>query len=106
MSILPQILAQQPGGLPNNEIVVPDELVTRSRPTGHSVPIIRKRRHRSRPHPCRNLAIACLVALTSMFGLVLVVKSSVAAGQAAGYHLVCPIVETPKGPVSGCHWEK
>src|SRR5689334_1285821 len=97
----------QTGFSDSHEVVVPPDLVARSRPMGHSVPIVRTRRKRIRAHPYRNLAIPVVIALVSLFGLVLAVDFSVATGQNAGYHLVCVKVSTGRrGEVPSCHWEK
>jgi hypothetical protein len=97
----------QTGISDGHEVVVPPDLVARSRPMGHSVPIVRTRQKRSRTHPYRNLAIPVLIAVVSVFGLILAVDFSVATGQDAGYHLACVKVSTGRGgEMPSCHWEK
>jgi hypothetical protein len=95
------------------EIVVPADLVARSRPAGHSVPIIRAKRESRRAPWCRNLVIASVVApvvaLAVLAGLSMLIYHSFEPKREAGYHLVCQAVLTGGRGLreeSVCHWEK
>jgi hypothetical protein len=73
----------------SSRIVVPPELVARSRPSRHSVPIIRARQKRHRAHPLRNLITLGLVSLVCLAATIFVVYSAMEAKRDAGYQLVC-----------------
>ncbi len=96
------------------EIVVPADLVARSHPTGHSVPIIRTKRQRKRAPSYRNLIIASvlasLVAGAVLFVMSMRIYQSFEPEREAGYHLVCELVVTGGGKGLRqdrvCHWEK
>lgn len=87
------------------QIIVPAELVARSHPTGHSVPIVREKRKLLRPHPYRLVAMALVTTLVLGLGVVGTVYYAVEVGQGAGYHLACPIVGTGRWAHYECHWE-
>jgi hypothetical protein len=87
-------------------IVVPADLVARSRPSGHSVPIVHTRQKLKRAHPYRNLVVASSVVLVALFGQIIAVYCSIEAGRNAGHHLVCPVVGGGKGARTICYWEK
>ena len=58
-----------------NVILVPAEVVARSRPSRHSVPLIAEKYERERPHPFRNLAVMLLIGLVPL--LILVCASAI-----------------------------
>jgi hypothetical protein len=94
-----------------HQIVVPADVVARSRPTGHSVPIIRPHRKLKRSPPIRKLiivsAVTSLVALAVLFSLSMRIYSSYEPLRAAGYHLVCQeLVTGGSGLQRVCHWDK
>jgi len=64
--------------------VVPAEVIARSQPSGHSVPIVRGTQKSKRAHPYRNLVMASLV---SLFGMGIAVYYSIEAGRGAGSRL-------------------
>jgi hypothetical protein len=88
------------------EIVVPADVVARSHPSGHSVPIIGKRRKLIRAHPYRNLVIISLVSLAALIGVCFIVYVAIEEHRAAGYHLACSTVGVGKGAHTVCNWEK
>jgi hypothetical protein len=55
------------------QIVVPADVVARSHPSGHSVPIVRIKRKLERAHPYRNLVIVLLVSQVALFGFIFAV---------------------------------
>jgi hypothetical protein len=69
------------------EIVVPADLVARSRPSGHSVPITRMRQKVRRVHPYRNLINALLLTLVLLFVMSLAIYL-IDAMRAARYYLL------------------
>lgn len=91
------------GNIP--QILVPADLVKRSRPSRHSVPIAHAKHKLKRSHPYRDMITPCLVAVVALIGLIVAVDYSVETGRAAGYHLVCPVVGSGKGAVRICRWE-
>jgi len=98
---------------PEIEIVVPADVVARSHPTGHSVPIVQAKRKRKHAPSYRNLIIASvlasLVAAALLFVMSMQVYQSFEPQREAGYHLVCqPVVTGGRGlrQDSVCHWEK
>jgi hypothetical protein len=86
------------------QIAVPADLIARSRPCGHSVPIVVRRQKLARPHPWRNIAVAGLVAAVAVFGLVMAVDIWMQAHEAAGYHLACSIEGFGKNRGTVCRW--
>jgi hypothetical protein len=73
----------------SSRVVVPPDLVARSRPSRHSVPIIRAKRERKHPQSLRNFVIIGLVSLACLAGTIFVVYSAIEAHRHAGYQLVC-----------------
>jgi hypothetical protein len=88
------------------QIVVPADLVARSRPSGHSVPLTHAKHKLKRSRAYRNMIAACLAALVAMFGLIVAIDYSVEAGRDAGYQLVCPVLGSGKAAVRICQWQK
>jgi hypothetical protein len=84
---------RQPRSLPldgsNACVIVPAELVERSRPCGHSVPIIRMKQKLQRLHPYRSLMVVSLICLGMVFAAILAVYDQIQAQRDAGYQLVC-----------------
>src|SRR5579871_3833051 len=87
-------------------IFVPAEIVGRSRPSSHSVPIVGPRRKIRRQHLVRNLVAAGLVSAVALAGVLAATYYSIEAEQDAGYKLVCSTVGFGKYAHSECHWEK
>jgi hypothetical protein len=87
------------------QIIVPAEIVARSRPSGHSVPIVGAKRKLTRTHPYRLVVGALLLSLVLGLGLVGVIYYAVEEGNLAGYHLVCATTGTGRGARFECHWE-
>jgi hypothetical protein len=90
------------------QFIVPAELVARSRPAGHSVPIVRARQKLRRSHPYRLVVGALLLTLVLVLGMVGGVYYVLETGSAAGYHLVCTTVGAPDSKTAhvDCHWEQ
>ncbi|HEY6255949.1 MAG TPA: hypothetical protein VIY51_09175 [Xanthobacteraceae bacterium] len=88
------------------QIVVPADLVARSHPAGHSVPLVCTKRKFKRAHPYRILALALLVSLVALMGLTVAVDHALEAGRDAGYHLVCTADGSGARAHLACHWEK
>ena len=90
------------------QFTVPAELVARSRPAGHSVPIVRARQKLRRSHPYRLGVAALLLTLVLVLGMLGGVYYVLEAGSAAGYHLVCTTVGAPGSKTAhvDCHWEQ
>jgi hypothetical protein len=76
-----------PDALFATEIVVPADLVARSRPSGHSVPITRMRQKVKRAHPYRNLINALLLTLVFLFVMSLSIYL-IDAARAARHHVL------------------
>jgi hypothetical protein len=72
-----------------NQIIVPADLVTRSRPSGHSVPLVRKREKLNNRYPYRYLVIGLLVSLIATAATGAAFYYSDKMHRDAGYHLVC-----------------
>jgi hypothetical protein len=87
------------------EIIVPAELIARSRPTWHSVPLARAKQKLRRSHPYRLVVVAALLTLALGLCMVFAINYVVEAGHVAGYHLVCVRVGIEKGAHVECHWE-
>jgi hypothetical protein len=87
-------------------ILVPVEIVARSHPSSHSVPIIRARATIRRPHVVRNLVIAVLASQLALAGVFAATYYSIQAGEEAGYKLACVTVGLGRGAHPECHWEK
>jgi F0F1-type ATP synthase membrane subunit c/vacuolar-type H+-ATPase subunit K len=87
------------------QIAVPAALIARSHPCGHSVPIVARRHKLARPHPWRNIAVAGLVAVVAVIGLVKAVDLSMQAHEPAGQHLVCRIEGFGKYEGTVCRWQ-
>jgi hypothetical protein len=87
-----------------NQITVPADVVLRSHPSGHSVPLVRKREERKNRHPYRNLMIGLLVALiaTAVTGMAL--YYSYKMERDAGYQIVCTQVVLSKITQRDCVW--
>src|ERR1700722_11762724 len=68
------------------EIVVPAELVARSRPSGHSVPITRMKEQLQRPDPYSNMSVAALLTMVLLLA-VSIGFYAIDAVRAAGYRL-------------------
>src|SRR5438105_8695061 len=88
------------------QVFVPADLIARSRPSRHSVPIARMKRKLERVHPYRNVVVALLVALVALSAVTIAVYHSMDMGRAAGYRLTCSVVGIGKSARSVCHWEK
>jgi hypothetical protein len=89
-----------------NQIVVPADLVTRSQPSGHSVPLLRKREKAENRFPYRNLMIGLLVALIATAGTGAALYYSYKMERDAGYQLVCHEVMRTKITERDCSWVK
>ncbi len=87
-------------------IEVPADVVARSRPSRHSVPLASAKHKVARTHPFRNLAVAFLIALVPLMGLGVLTYYSAAEELSAGNHMVCVIGGTGRLQHSVCHWEK
>ena len=85
-------------------VLVPADVIARSRPSGHSVPIARARQRIERRHPLRNVAVALLIALVPLLGLGALIYYSMDAQQRAGLHLVCHTEQTGRATHSVCNW--
>jgi hypothetical protein len=84
---------RQPRSVPldgsNPSVIVPAELVERSRPCGHSVPIIRMKQELQRSHPYRSLMVVSLICLGLVFAAIYAAYAQIQAQRGAGYQLVC-----------------
>lgn len=98
----PELLGEINSGV----ILVPAEIVGRSRPSSHSVPIVRAREKVRRARPIRNVVVAVLAALLAMAGVFAATYYSVETGREAGYKLVCSTIGLGKHAQPECHWEK
>jgi hypothetical protein len=88
------------------QIEVPADLVARSRPSSHSVPIVRIRKRTKRPHVARNVVLAVLASQLAFFGIFVAADYSMEAGQRAGYKLVCATVGFGRYTGVDCHWDR
>jgi hypothetical protein len=89
-----------------NQIIVPADLVARSQPSGHSVPLLRKREKLGSRFPYRNLAIGLLVALIATAGTGAALYYSYKMERDAGYQLVCTEIARTKITERDCSWQK
>jgi hypothetical protein len=89
-----------------NQIIVPADLVTLSQPSGHSVPLLRKREKVDSRFPYRNLVIGLLVALIATAGTGAVLYYSYKMERDAGYQLVCTQIVRTKITERDCSWQK
>jgi hypothetical protein len=89
-----------------NEIIVPADLVARSQPSGHSVPLLRKRKTLESRFPYRNLVIGFLVALIATAGTGAALYYSYKMERDAGYQLVCTEIVRTKITERDCSWQK
>jgi hypothetical protein len=87
-------------------IEVPADVIARSRPSGHSVPLARARSKVVRKHPFRNLAVAFLIAFIPLMGIGTLIYYSAVEQRNAGNHLVCFTEGTGRFMHSVCHWER
>jgi hypothetical protein len=88
------------------QIEVPADLVARSRPSSHSVPIVRIRERTKRPRVARNLVLAVLASQLAFSGIFVATYYSMEAGQRAGYKLVCATVGFGRHTSVECDWDK
>jgi hypothetical protein len=98
-----------PRGAPMREIsriIVPADLVARSQPSGHSVPLLRKREKAETGFPYRNLVIGLLVALIATAGSGAALYYSYEMERDAGYQLVCTQTVRTKITERDCSWQK
>ena len=89
-----------------NQIIVPADLVTRSQPSGHSVPLVRKTEKLETRFPYRNLVIGLLVALIATAGTGAALYYSYKMERNAGYQLVCTEIVRTKITERDCSWQK
>jgi hypothetical protein len=98
-----------PRGAPMREIsriIVPADLVAQSQPSGHSVPLLRKRERLESRFPYRNLVIGLLVALIATAGTGAALYYSYKTERDAGYQLVCTQTVRTKITERDCSWQK
>jgi hypothetical protein len=88
-----------------NQIIVPADLVARSQPSGHSVPLFRKRGRLESRFPYRNLVIGLLVALIATAGTGAALYRSYQMERDAGYQLVCTQIVRTKITERDCSWQ-
>ncbi len=87
-----------------SRIVVPADVVARSHPSGHSVPIIAMKPKPRRAHPYRTVGVLVLLAVLALIGLGVAGHYGIEAQREAGYRLTCEVSGASAGTV--CHWEK
>jgi hypothetical protein len=87
-----------------NQIIIPADIVLRSHPSGHSVPLVRKREELKNRRPYRNLMIGLLVALIATAGTGMALYYSYKMERDAGYQLVCTQVVLSKITQRDCVW--
>jgi len=90
----------------SNVILVPAEIAARSRPSSHSVPIVRPRKKIKRRHIARNVILAIFASQLVFAGVITVTYYSIEAGHDAGYKLACSTVGIGRYAYPECHWEK
>jgi hypothetical protein len=91
-----------------SQIIVPANLVTQSRPSGHSVPLIRKRKKSNSRYryPYRYLITALLVSVVAIAATATAFYYSDKMQRDAGYHLVCTQIVLSKTNPINCIWQK
>ncbi len=89
-----------------NQIVVSADLVARSHPSGHSVPLLRKRERSKNRYPHLYLMIGVLVSLIATAATGTAFYYSDKMHRDAGYHLVCNQIVLSKTSRIDCIWEK
>jgi hypothetical protein len=89
-----------------DQIIVPADVVARSQPSGHSVPLFRKRERLESRFPYRNLVIGLLVALIATAGTGAALYYSYKMERNAGYQLVCTEIVRTKITERDCSWQK
>jgi hypothetical protein len=87
-------------------IEVPADVVARSRPSRHSVPLAHARHKVARTHPFRNLAVAFLIALVPLIGIGVLIYYSAAEERSAGNHVVCVTEGVGRFMHPVCGWER